>query len=95
MAQSDKDAATELASANTPAAATTQVALAAPVELPADLKAALTPGNSQGFLAAKPVQVSAKVEGASAARIVAQLNPAGESRPVAPASARLETPARP
>ena len=59
-----------------PAAApvATQVAMAEPADLPDDLKAALTPGNNQGFLAAKPVQVSAKVDGPAAARIVARLD---------------------
>ena len=70
----------------------TQVAMVAPADLPDDLKAALTPGNSQGFLAARPVQVSARVDGPAAARIVAQLNngdakakdattPRGQARP--------------
>ncbi len=90
IAQSDKadDAAP---SATAPVVQVAMAPAPAP-ELPADLKAALTPGNSQGFLAAKPVEVSAKVAGVSATRIVAQLNTTGEARP---ASVKAETPARP
>ncbi len=50
-----------------------RIAYATP-ELPADLKAALTPGNTQGFLGAKAVTVSAKLTGAAAKQLVAQID---------------------
>lgn len=50
-----------------------QIASIAP-ELPDDLKAALTPGNTQGFLGPKAVTVAAKVSGPGAAKLVAQID---------------------
>ena len=96
IAQSDQDTAAEAPAAGPPASPVTQVAMAdtAPAELPADLKAALTPGNSQGFLSARPVQVSARVEGASASQIVAQLN-TPPAKPQAVVAARSQTLGRP
>ncbi len=91
IAQSDNADEGAVPAAAATAAPVTQVAMAAPAELPDDLKAALTPGNSQGFLAAKPVQTSARIDGASASRIVARLDSDAK-----PASATVAVPpARP
>ena len=46
----------------------------APAELPADLKAALSPGNSKGFQGVKAVTVAAHVSGKPAADLVAQID---------------------
>lgn len=60
------------------AAAATQVAMTdadpAPADLPADLKAALSPDNTKGFGAVKPVTVAAKVKGKAAADLTAKLD---------------------
>jgi len=47
-----------------------------PAELPADLKAALTPGNMQGFGAVKtkPVTVSARIKGKAASDVIAKVD---------------------
>jgi len=52
----------------------TRPAPAAAPELPAELKAALTPGNDKGFLATKAQTVSAQTTGASAKAIVAKID---------------------
>ncbi|HWU50292.1 MAG TPA: CHAP domain-containing protein [Asticcacaulis sp.] len=79
------------------AAAATQVAMtdAAPADLPADLKAALSPDNTKGFGAVKPVTVAAKVKGKAAADLAAKLDSdkddadeASAPRPVAKAAAK-------
>ncbi|MDI7776227.1 CHAP domain-containing protein [Asticcacaulis sp. EMRT-3] len=60
-----------------PMAAPVQVAVTdTPASIPDELKAALTPGNTQGFLNAKarPVTVSAHVKGKAAAQLVAQID---------------------
>jgi surface antigen len=81
------------------AAAATQVAMTendpAPADLPADLRAALSPGNTQGFGAVKPVTVAAKLKGKAAADLAAKLDAdkddaddASAPRPVAKAAAK-------
>ncbi|MDV6332446.1 CHAP domain-containing protein [Asticcacaulis sp. 201] len=74
-----------------PKPAATQIAMnTAPVaspsakDLPADLQAALTPGNHKGFQSVKPVQVTAHVTGKPAAELVAQIDADNEAagRPV-------------
>jgi surface antigen len=52
-----------------------QIAMnSAPAELPADLKAALSPSNSKGFQGVKAVTVAAHVSGKPAADLVAQID---------------------
>lgn len=54
-----------------------QIAAATPApqaEMPASLKAALTPGNDKGFLSVRSNTVAAHVNGAEAAAIVAQID---------------------
>ncbi|CAL4866536.1 hypothetical protein MMA231_00779 [Asticcacaulis sp. MM231] len=54
-----------------------------PAELPADLKAALSPGNSKGFQGVKPVTVAAHVSGKPAADLVAQIDSDNADKPEA------------
>lgn len=58
-------------------AAPQQIAMAAPApapEMPADLKAALAAGNTQGFLGAKATTVSGQVTGKAAKDLVAKID---------------------
>jgi len=62
-----------------------QIAMVGPVpgpELPSDLKAALSPGNTQGFLGAKATTVSGQVTGKAAKDLVAKID-SDNAKPVA------------
>jgi len=66
-------------------------------QLPADLEAALTPGNAKGFAAVKPVTVAAHVTGKPAAELVAQIdsdNAAAGKPVVKPVAAKKATAAK-
>ena len=71
----------------TVAAAPQQIAMAAPLpapEMPADLKAALAAGNTQGFLGAKATTVSGQVTGKAAKELVAKIDSDNAKPVVAP-----------
>ena len=74
-----------------------QIAMVTPApapELSNDLKAALTPGNTQGFLGAKATTVSGQVSGKSAKELVAKIEGDNAKPVVAPVSHTAAT-ARP
>ena len=64
-----------------------QIAMVSPApELPSDLKAALAPGNTQGFLGAKAITVNGQVTGKSAKELVAKIDSDQAKPVVAPVS---------
>lgn len=74
-----------------------QIAMATPApapELPSDLKAALSPGNTQGFLGAKATTVSGQTAGKSAKELVAKID-ADNAKPVVAPVSHAATTARP
>ena len=80
------------------AAASPQSDTIAPTEMPAALRAALTPGNSAGFLSVKANTVSAHVSGADAAAVVAHIESDAMARTATPSpdtTSAAKAPARP